>query len=88
MYIGSTNFSPIRISYNKWHNHLTSSPYLSKVINSNYIVDRAITVSLEDFDDIIAPTRANTYLLVDFESFTSYIQFASLYPSNIDGYIV
>ena len=45
-------------------------------------MDLAITVCLENFHDIAVPTNMNTYPLVNFESFISDIQFASLYPSR------
>jgi len=67
-------------------NHYASSPALSKAINSDSIVDRAIHVCLKDFQDIAAPLRVNTYPLVDFDSSESAIQLASLYPSNTGGY--
>ena len=55
-------------------------------MNSDSIVERAIHVCLEDFQDTAAPPRANTYPLVDFDSSESAIQLASLYPSSTSGY--
>ena len=72
----------------KWRSHSASSPLLSKAINSTSIVDRAITVCLEDFYDTSTPASVNTYPLVDFEFLASDIQFASHYPSSIARYLV
>ena len=63
-----------------------SSPALCKAMNSDSIVERAIHVCLEDFQDTAAPPRVNTYPLVDFDSSESAIQLASLYPSSTGGY--
>ena len=60
-----------------------TSPYLRdrgvtsgliKAMNSDSIVERAIHVCLEDFQDTAAPPRVNTYPLVDFDSSESAIQ--------------
>ena len=72
----------------KWRNYSASSPTLSKVINSDSIVDLTIHVCFDDFQDTHAPLKINTYPLVDFESFESDIQLASQYPSRIAGYRV
>ena len=72
----------------KRRSHSTSSPLLSQAINSNSIVDQAITVCLEDFHDTAVPASVNTYLVVDFEFLASDIQITSQYPSNIVGYLV
>ena len=69
------------ISFKNCRNNFASSPTLSKAINSDFIVKRVIHVCLKDFQDIIAPPRVNTYLLIDFDSSESAIQLASLYPS-------
>ena len=55
-------------------------------MNSNSIVERAIHVCLEDFQDTVAPARVNMYPLVNFDSSESAIQLASLYPSSTGGY--
>lgn len=47
-----------------------------------FIVERAIHLCLEDFQETAALQRVNTYPLVDFTSFDLVIQFASLYSSN------
>ena len=86
--IGGTGFCHFGISSRKWHSHSASSPHLSKTINLDPIVDLAITVCLEDFHDTAALANVNTYPLVDFESFISDIQFASLYPSRTARYLV
>ena len=72
----------------KWHSHSTSSPLLSKEINSYSIVDQAITICFEDFRDTAAPISVNTYPLVDFEFLASDIRFASQYPSSNARYLV
>ena len=66
--------------------HSTSSPALSKAMNSDYIVERVIHVCLKDFQATAAPPKVNTYPLVDFDFSKSAIQLASLYPSSISGY--
>ena len=68
--------------------HSASSPALSRAINSDSIVDRAMHVCLEDFQDIAAPPKVNTYPLVDFVSVLSDIQFASVNPSSTGEYLV
>jgi len=55
-------------------------------MNSDSIVERAIHVSLEDFQDTAAPPRVNTYSQIDFDSSESTIQLVSLYPSSTGGY--
>ena len=52
---------------------------------SDFIVERAIHVCLEDFQDTAAPPRVNMYPLVDFNSSESAIQLASL-SSSTGGY--
>lgn len=88
MHIDGTGFSHLEISYKKWCNHYASSPHLSKVKNLDSIVDHAIIICLEDFQDIVALAKVNAYLLVDFESFILNAQFASLYPLGTNGYHV
>ena len=55
-------------------------------MNFDSIVEQAIHVCLEDFQDTAAPARVNTYPLVDFDSSEFAIQLASLYPSSTGGY--
>ena len=74
------------ISYKNCRSHSASSPALSRAINSNSIVERAMQVCLEYFQDIVVPLRVKMYPLVDFDFSESAIQFASLYPSSTDGY--
>ena len=88
MLIVGIGFGHLGMSSMKWRSHLASSPLLSKAIKSYSIVDRAITICLEDFHDTVAPASVNTYPLVDFEFLASNIQFASQYPSNTAGYPV
>jgi len=57
---------------------IISSPALSKIINSDFIMELEIHVCLDNFQDTVAPPRINIYLLVDFAE--SAIQLASLYP--------
>ena len=77
MQIASTGFGYIGMSSKKWRSHSASSPTLSKVMNSDFIVDRAMHVCFVDFQEIAAPPRVKTYPLVDFQSLVSNIQLAS-----------
>jgi len=74
------------ISFRNCQSHLVSSPSFSKTINFDSIVERAMQVCLEDFQDRFAPPGVKMYLLVYFDSEKSAIQFASLYPSIIGEY--
>ena len=74
------------IYFKNYRSHSASSPALYKLINSDSIVYRAIHVYLKDFQDIVAPIKVNTYMLVNFNSLESAIQLASLYPSSTGGY--
>ena len=60
MHIGGISFGYLGISFKKWHNHSTSSPHLYSVINSNSIVDLAITVCFEDMHETTAPSNVKT----------------------------
>ncbi|XP_028053164.1 uncharacterized protein LOC114257582 [Camellia sinensis] len=64
-------FGHIGISSRKWQSHSTSSPVLSKVMNSDFIVDPAMQARLEDFQDIASLPRVKTYSLVNFEFLSS-----------------
>lgn len=88
MHIAGTGLGHIGMSSKKLQSHSASSPILSKAINSDFIVNLAMHVCLEDFQETAAPLRVKTYPLVDFESVVSDIQFASLYPSSTTGYLV
>ena len=66
------------MSSEKFLNHSASSTTLSKAINYDSIVERAIHVCLEDFQEIAAPPNVNTHPLVDLVSVLSEIQLASL----------
>ena len=68
MHIAGTGFCHNGISSKNCRSHSASSPVLSKAMNSNFIVERAIHVYLEDFQDTAAPPRVNIYLLVVFDS--------------------
>ena len=82
MQIAGISFDHLKISSSKWQSHSVSSATLSSAMNSNSIVDLAIQVCFENFYEAAARPSVKIYLLVDFESFISDIQFASLYPSN------
>ena len=86
MHIAGTGFCHNGISSKNYRSHSASSPALSKAMNSDSVVERAIHVCLKDFQDIAVPPRVNTYPLVDFDSSKSAIQFASMYPSSTGGY--
>ena len=60
MHIEGTGFGNLGMSSRKWCSHSASSPHLSSAINSDYIVDLAITVCFEDFHDTIAIPNVNT----------------------------
>ena len=66
------------ISFKNCRSHSASSLALSKAINSDFIVERAIHVYLKDFQDTAVPSRVKIYPLVDFDSSESTIQLASL----------
>jgi len=74
------------ISTKNCQSHYTFSPALDKVINSNSIVEWALQVCLENFQDIVASPRVKMYLYVNFDFSKSIIQFVSLYPSSTCGY--
>ena len=81
-----TGFDHNGISYKNYRSHYASSLAISKAINYDSIIDRAIHICLEDFQDTAAPSRVNMYPLVDFDSSESGIQLALLYSSNISEY--
>ena len=87
IHIASIGFGQHGMSFRKLWSHYASSPTLSKAINSDSIVDHAIHDCLDDFYNIVVPPIVSTYPLVDFESFVSDIQFASLYPSSTTVYL-
>ena len=71
------------ISINKLLSHSASNPAFSKATNSDSMVDHAMQVCLDDFQETAPPANVNTYPLVGFTSYVSEIQLASQYPSNI-----
>ena len=73
------------ISAKRFLSHSASELAFSKVINSASIVDRVMQVCWADFQEIALPPRIKTFQLVDFISFESKIQFASLNPSRTLG---
>ena len=81
-----TGFGHNGISSRNFLSHSASSAAVSKAINYDSIVERAIHVCLDDFHDTAAPPSVNTYPLVDLLSVLPEIQLASLYPSNTGGY--
>ena len=74
------------ISFKNYRSHFASSPALSKAINSDSIMERAMHVCLEDFQDTDVPPRVKIYPLVDFDFSNFAIQFILLYPSSTGGY--
>ena len=74
------------ISFKNCRRHSAFSPSLSKAINFDPIVERAMYVCLKDFKDTVVHPSVNTYVLVDFDSSKSAIQFASLYPLSTGEY--
>ena len=88
MHIGAIGLGQNGISSKKFRSHSASSPALSKAMNSDSIVERAIHVCLDDFQDIAPPPIVKTYPLVDFVSVDPVIQFASLYPSRTAEYLL
>ena len=73
------------ISINKLLSQLISDLAFSKATNSDSMVDLAMQVCLDDFQETAPPGSLNTYPLVGFTSSVSEIQLASQYPSNIAG---
>ena len=69
------------ISSRNCRNHSTSSLSLSKAINSDSIVEWAIHVCLEDFQDSAVPSIVNTYPLVEICN-----PISILYPSSTGEY--
>ena len=84
----STGLCYSSISSKNYRSHSTSSPTLSQDINSDFIVEHAMHVYFEDFQDPAAPPRVKIYPLVDFDSSEFTIQFASLYLSSTGGYFL
>ena len=86
MHMAGTGFGHNGISFKDYRSHSAFSPTLSKAMNSYFIVEQAIHVCLEDFQDTAAPSRVNTYPLVEFDSSEFAIQLASMYPSSTARY--
>ena len=78
MHIAVTGLCHTGMSSKKFLSHSASSAALSSAINLDSIVERAIHVCLEDFQEMAAPPKVNTYPLVDLVSVLSEIQLASL----------
>lgn len=81
-------FCHFKMSTTKWRSHPTSSLYLCKGTNLDFIVKEAIAIYLDDFHDTTASVDVNTYPLVDFESFILDIQIVSIYSSSTAAYLV
>ena len=88
MHIGAIGLGQNGISSYKFQSHSASSPALSKAMNSDSIIERAIHVYLDDFQYIAPPPLVKTYPLVNFFSVDPVIQFASLYPSRTAEYLL
>ena len=73
------------ISINKLLSYLASDPAFSKATNSNSMVNLAMQVCLNDFQETTPSASVNTYPLAGFTSSVSKIQLSSQYPSNIAG---
>ena len=73
------------ISINKLLSHSALDPTFSKATNYDSMVDLAMQVCLDDFQETAPPASVNTYPLVGFTSSVLEIQLASQYPSNIAG---
>ena len=71
------------ISINKLLSHSTLDSAFSKATNSDSMVDFAMQVYLDDFQDTTPLASVNTYPLVGFTSYVSEIQLALQYPYNI-----
>ena len=78
MHITVTGLGHTGMSSKNFLSHSASSADLSCAINLDSIVERAIHVCLEDFQETAAPPKVNTYPLVYFVSILSEIQLASL----------
>ena len=71
------------ILINKLLSHSTLDLTFSKATNFDSMVDFAMQICLDDFQETTLPASVNTYSLVGFTSSISEIQLASQYPSNI-----
>ena len=60
MQIGPIGLGQNEISSRKFWSHSASSPALSKAMNSDPIVERAMHVCLDDFQEIAHPPNMNT----------------------------
>ena len=60
MHMTGTGLSHSGISSKNYRSHPASSPALFKAINFDSIVERAMQVCLEDFQDIVVPPRVKT----------------------------
>ena len=77
MYVEGTYFGQFSISSKKLGSHSTSTPALSKAMNSTSIIDLAIHACLENFYDTASLPRVKIYPIMDFESLQSDVQFTT-----------
>ena len=78
MHMEGTGFDHNGISSKNYRSHFASSLALSKAMNFDFIVEQAIHVCLKDFQGTAAPPRVNTYLLADFDSSKSAINYIAV----------
>ena len=83
-----TGFGLNGMSLRKFQSHSVSLLALSRMINSDSIVDRAMHIFFVDFHDAITLLEVNTYLLADLVFKLTMIQLVSQNPSCIGGYLV
>jgi hypothetical protein len=84
--IAGKDFSIIGKSIKSSRSQSASTVAISSDVSSDSIVDLIKIVCLPDLYETIAPPRVKIYPLVAYNSSTSDIQYASLYPSNTIGY--
>jgi len=72
----------IGISIKIFLSHSASVHVFSKATNSDSIVERDVTICMDDFQDTAPPPSVITYPFVDFNSSETEIQLASEYPSK------
>ena len=68
MHITGTGLGYSGIYFKNYQSHSASFPALSKAINSDSIIERAMQVYLKDFQYTSVPPRVKMYPLLDFDS--------------------
>ena len=68
MHMAGTSLGFSGISSKNYRSYFASPPALFKAINFDSIVERAIQICLEDFQNTVAPPKVNMYPLVNFNS--------------------